>query len=120
MRQQRGMTFIGLVLTIAAVLFTVMVALKLAPAYIEYFTVKKTLKKIANEPGFAQMSRKDIMDDYSRASQIDNISDVQAKDLVIGKSASGKNVVSVDYQKVVPIIANVSVLLDFSASSDSP
>ena len=118
MRQQRGMTFIGLVLTIAAVLFVVMIALKLAPAYMEYFTIKKTLKKISNEPGFAQMSKKEIMDDYSRASQIDSIEDVQPKDLLVSKNAAGQTVVSVDYQKVVPIIANVSVLLDFNASSD--
>lgn len=119
MRQQRGMTFIGLVLTIAAILFVVMVALKLAPAYMEYFTIKKTLKKISNDPDFAQMSKKDIMDDFSRASQVDDINSIRAQDLVVSKNTSGQNVVSVDYQKVVPIIANVSVLLDFNASSDN-
>jgi hypothetical protein len=119
MNRQRGMTFIGLVLLIAAGLFVVMVGMKLTPAYVEYFTIKKTLKKISEEPGFATMSRKEIMDVYSKASMIDEIDDVNAKDLVVGKSAGGQNTVSVAYQKVIPIIANVSVLIDFTASTDA-
>ena len=119
MNRQRGMTFIGLVLLIAMGLFVVMVGMKLTPAYVEYFTIKKTLKKISQEPGFATMSRRDIMDIYTKASMIDEVGDVNAKDLVVGKNAAGQNTVSIDYQKVIPIIANVSVLIDFTASTDA-
>ncbi|MCB5205653.1 DUF4845 domain-containing protein [Methylovorus mays] len=119
MNRQRGITFIGLVLLIAAGLFVVMVGMKLTPAYVEYFTIKKTLKKISQEPGFETMSRKEIMDVYIRAAMIDEISDVDAKDLVVGKNTAGQNTVSIDYQKVIPIIANVSVLIDFTASTDA-
>lgn len=113
------MTFIGLVLLIAAGLFVVMVGMKLTPAYVEYFTIKKTLKKISQEPGFESMSRKDIMDVYTKAAMIDEIGDVNAKDLVVGKNTAGQNTVSIAYQKVIPIIANVSVLIDFTASTDA-
>ncbi|ACT51026.1 MULTISPECIES: DUF4845 domain-containing protein [Methylovorus] len=119
MNRQRGITFIGLVLLIAAGLFVVMVGMKLTPAYVEYFTIKKTLKKISQEPGFESMSRKEIMDVYTKAAMIDEIGDVNAKDLVVGKNAAGQNTVSIDYQKVIPIIANVSVLIDFTASTDA-
>ncbi|MCB4811399.1 DUF4845 domain-containing protein [Methylovorus menthalis] len=119
MNRQRGITFIGLVLLIAAGLFVVMVGMKLTPAYVEYFTIKKTLKKISQEPGFETMSRKEIMDVYTKAAMIDKIDDVTAKDLVVGKSTAGQNTVSIDYQKVIPIIANVSVLIDFTASTDA-
>lgn len=119
MNRQRGMTFIGLVLLIAAGLFVVMVGMKLTPAYVEYFTIKKTLKKISQEPGFESMSRKDIMDVYTKAAMIDEIGDVNAKDLVVGKNTAGQNTVSIAYQKVIPIIANVSVLIDFTASTDA-
>lgn len=119
MNRQRGITFIGLVLLIAAGLFVVMVGMKLTPAYVEYFTIKKTLKKISQEPGFETMSRKEIIDVYTKAAMIDEIDDVNAKDLVVGKNTSGQNTVSIDYQKVIPIIANVSVLIDFTASTDA-
>jgi hypothetical protein len=119
MNRQRGMTFIGLVLLIAMGLFVVMVGMKLTPAYVEYFTIKKTLKKISQEPGFETMSRREIMDIYTKAAMVDEVGDVNAKDLVVGKSAAGKNTVSIDYQKVIPIIANVSVLIDFTASTDA-
>jgi hypothetical protein len=119
MNRQRGITFIGLVLLIAAGLFVVMVGMKLTPAYVEYFTIKKTLKKISQEPGFESMSRREIMDVYTKAAMIDEIGDANAKDLVVGKNAAGQNTVSIDYQKVIPIIANVSVLIDFTASTDA-
>jgi len=117
MRKQRGMTFIGLLLMIAAALFIGMIVLKLTPAYLEYFNVKNAIKKIGNEPGFNEMTKKDIGDEFDRSASIDSIEVVQGRDLEVSKEESGKQVVSVEYQKVVPIIGNVSALLDFSVST---
>ena len=40
------------------------------------------------------------------------------EDLSIDKNSSGETVVSVQYQVTKPLAGNISVLLDFSASSD--
>ena len=118
MKKQRGMTFIGLVLIIAAGLFIGIIAMKLAPAYLEYFNVKNAVTKIGNEASFADMTKKDIGDEFDRSATIDSIEVVQGRDLEVTKDDSGKQIVSIEYQKVVPIVANISVLLDFSASTD--
>ncbi|HSH96813.1 MAG: DUF4845 domain-containing protein [Methylophilaceae bacterium] len=118
MHKQRGMTFIGLVFMIAAGLFIAIIAMKLAPAYLEYFNVKNAVTKIGNEAGFADMTKKDIGDEFDRSATIDSIEVVQGRDLEVTKDDSGKQIVSIEYQKVVPIVANISVLLDFSASTD--
>ena len=119
MHKQRGITFIGLVFVVAAIVFVAVIGMKLTPAYLEFMSVKKVIAKIAREPSFAEMNKKDIADEFDRGATIDNIKVVQGSDLEITKQDSGKQVVSVQYQAVVPLVANVSALLDFKASTDS-
>ncbi len=119
MHKQRGITFIGLVFVIAAIVFVAVLGMKLIPAYLEFMSVKKVIVKIAHEPAFAEMNKKDIADEFDKGALIDNIKAVQGRDLEITKQGSGKQTVSVQYQVVVPLVANVSALLDFNASTDS-
>lgn len=119
MHKQRGMTFIGLVLVVAAIVFVAVIGIKLTPAYLEFLSVKKVIAKIAHESSFAEMSKKDIMDEFDKGALIDNIKVVQGRDLEITKQDSGKQIVSIEYQAVVPLVANVSALLDFKTSTDS-
>ena len=118
MHKQQGMTFIGLVLIIAGIVFVAVIGIKLTPSYLEYLTIKKAIAKIAHEPSFAEMSAKDIKDEFNKSATIDNIRVIDYDDLVIAKDDSGKNTVSVEYQAVVPLVANISALMDFKASTD--
>ncbi|MEZ0232962.1 MAG: DUF4845 domain-containing protein [Methylophilaceae bacterium] len=117
MQKQRGMTFIGLVLIIACIVFVAVIGIKLVPAYLEYFAVKKAITRISNDPSFNDMTKKDVTESFDKSADIDNIKEVSGKDLVITQSDSGKMIVSVDYQEVVPLVGNVSALLDFSVTT---
>ncbi len=115
--KQQGMTFIGLVIVVAAIIFLAMIGMKMVPAYIEFFGVKKVLNHIASEPNFNDMGKKEIMTMFDKGANVGYISVVKGSDLVIEKNEQG-NVVIVDYQVVKPIIANVSVQMDFHASTE--
>ena len=119
MHKQRGITFIGLVFVIVTLGFVAVMGMKLMPAYLEYFSVKKAIIKLSKEPSFASMSKKDIVDEFDRSATIDDIKVVAGKDLEVSKDDAGKPVVSIEYQATVPLIANVSALIDFSASTES-
>lgn len=119
MKKQRGMTFIGVVLLVAVIVFLATIAIKLTPAYLEFFAVKKVVQKIQNEPSFSSMGQKEIMDSFYKSASVDNISSVQEENITIEKTEGGKPVLTIEYQKVIPIVANVSALLDFSASTES-
>ncbi len=116
MKHQRGMTFIGWVVVLALVISYVLVGVKVVPAYIEYFSVKKVLATMANDPGFPSMSVKEIRDSFDRRASIDYITAVTPDDLDITKD-NGENVVSVNYSQKIPLVANISIVLDFSAST---
>lgn len=115
--QQKGMTFIGMVLVIAAIICIAIVGMKVTPAYIEFSGVKKIINKIANEGNFNDMSKKDIIQEFDHGADISYVSVIKGSDLIIEKSTTG-NVVRAEYQVTLPIVANASILLDFNASSE--
>lgn len=114
--KQSGMTFIGLVLVIAAVICVAVVGMKVAPAYMEFFSVKKVIQHIASDGAFATMSKKDIETAFNKNADAGYITVIKGSDLIIEKGESG-NVVKAEYQVVLPIVANASILLDFSTST---
>ena len=114
--KQTGMTFIGLVLVVAAVIFLATIGMKVVPAYIEFFGVKKALQHIGGDSAFETMSKKQIVTAFDKAASAGYITVIKGSDLIIEKGATG-NVVRAEYQVTLPIVANASVLLDFSATS---
>lgn len=114
--KQQGMTFIGLVLVIAAVIFLAVIGMKVVPSYIEFFSVKKIIKSIGSDPKFNEMSKQDIIKSFDKGADIGYVTVIKGSDLVIEKSSTGY-IVSATYQVVTPIVANASVLLDFNTST---
>jgi Tfp pilus assembly protein PilE len=108
--KQQGMTFIGLVLVIAAVVFLAVLGMKITPAYLEFMSVKKAIKNVVNTADMT--NKKEIINAFNNSASIDNVRVVSGKDLVVNGGE-----ISVEYQVTIPIVANASVLLDFHATS---
>jgi Tfp pilus assembly protein PilE len=117
-QQQRGVTLVGMLLWGIVIVFVALVAMKLVPAYTEYFEIRRILKEMGGESSFSSLSNAEIRDRFERKAMIDNITAVKPADLQIGH-VNGRKVVSVDYTFQTELIGNVSLLADFSASSDS-
>lgn len=116
-KKQTGMTMIGAVIVIAAVIFLAIIAMKMMPSYIEFMAVKKVIHAMSTE-SLSSMNKKEISRAFDRRASIDDIKSVKGTDLIIEKGSSGETVVSVQYQVITPVMGNVSTLIDFSASSD--
>jgi hypothetical protein len=117
MKKQRGMTFLGLVLIIAGIVFISVIGMKMVPAYLEFISVKKAIQNVASQPNFKDMNNGDIYESFNKTARIDNIESISAKELIISRNDSGP-VVTAEYQVVVPLMGNVSALMDFYASTD--
>jgi len=63
------------------------------------------------------MSNKDIELEFNKGAEVGYVTVINGKDLVIEKRDTG-NVVSAQYQVTIPIVANVSALLDFNATTE--
>lgn len=116
-KKQQGMTFLGLVIVVAAIVFLAMIGMKMVPAYIEFMGVKKVLNHIASDPNFNEMGKKEIIERFDKGANVGYVTVVKGADLLIERGDTG-NVVTVDYQVIKPIVANVSVQMDFHASTE--
>ena len=115
MNTQRGITLIGMLVAAIIIVFLAIGGLKIAPAYMEYFTVKKAIVAIAQANSTGTVGQ--VREAFDRRSAIDDINVINARDLEITKEGN-EVVVSFAYQKKISLFGNVSVLIDFAASSN--
>jgi len=118
MQRQRGLSFISILILIVLGVSITLLVVKLTPAYIEYFSVKKIMSAIAKDPAFPNMSPREIRDSFDRRASIDYVTAVNGNDLDLSKD-NGANVASLEYSLKIPLVVNVSACLAFDASTSS-
>lgn len=115
MHKQRGLSLVTLILVAALVGSVLVLGLKLMPAYTEYFGLKAAIKKLAVEQAGAPPQ--EIREAFYKRATIENIQSVQPDDLEITQDQSGTTI-AVKYQKVIPLVANISLMVDFQTSAN--
>ncbi len=113
--KQRGVSFpviflIGVVVALGAI-----GAMKIGPAYLDFATAKKAIAAVAASESRAG-SVSDVRKAFERQADIDNITVVTPGELEISKDG-GDLVISFAYTQKIPLFANVSLLIDFAAST---
>jgi hypothetical protein len=113
--KQLGVSFpviflIGVVVALGAV-----GAMKVGPAYMDFSTAKKAIEAVAASEGRTG-NVSEMRKAFERRSNIDNITVVTPGDLDITKEG-GDVVISFAYSQRIPLFANVSLLIDFAAST---
>lgn len=114
---QRGLSMFGFLFVAVVLVFVAMLAMKVVPAYIEFFSVKKILNAMGQEAGLAQKSNAEIRSDFSKRASVDYVTAVKPEDLTIERHGPVPTI-SVAYEFRTPLVGNVSLVIDFSASSD--
>ncbi len=113
---QRGLSMIGFLFVAILLVFVAMVAMKVVPAYIEFFSVQKILQSMGQDPALRSKTNTEIRSEFGKRASAGYVEAVQAEDLSIERSAAG-TIVSADYEFRTKLIGNVSLVIDFSASS---
>jgi hypothetical protein len=115
-KNQRGMTFIGVMFVGMVVVFGAILVMKLIPPYLEFWSVQKIIGVMAKDTGLSEMTPAQVRDSFDKRAVIDNVTVIEGKDLEISKDR-GQTVVSADYSVTVPVVGNISALIDFQAST---
>ncbi|HBU30315.1 MAG: DUF4845 domain-containing protein [Thiobacillus sp. GWE1_62_9] len=115
--KQRGLSMFGFLFVAIVLVFVAMLAMKLVPAYVEFFSVKKILATMGQEPELRSKSNAEIRSDFSKRANVGYVTVVKPEDLSIDRSG-GAPVVSAEYEFRTTLVGNVSLVVDFSASSD--
>jgi len=115
--QQRGLTMIGFLFVAVMLVFVAMLAMKLVPAYIEYFSVKKVLSSMGQESDIKSKSNAEIRTDFANRASVAYVTVVKPEDLSVDRRG-GTPVISANYTFRTKLFGNISLVADFSASSD--
>jgi accessory gene regulator protein AgrB len=124
--QQRGMGLITGSIALFAFLFLVIVFLKLFPLYMDNMIVGSALQKIKETPNVGMQTDRQIYRIFMSTIDQENakvFEESEAKEHIeIVRFDDEGMEITVTYQKKVPLIANVSFLLDFknTISIDAP
>ena len=118
MQRQRGLSFISILILIVLGVSITLLVVKLTPAYLEFFSVKKIMSTMAKDPAFPNMSPGEVRNSFDRRASIDYVTSVTGSDLDLSKD-NGANVASVEYSLKIPLAVNVSACLAFDASTSS-
>ena len=116
MKSQRGITLMGLLVASIVVVFVAIGGLKIAPAYLEYYKIKKAVTSIAQSGTGATVE--EVRKAFERRAAVDDIDVIGSKDLDISKEGN-ELVVSANYTKQIPLFANISIVINFAASSSN-
>jgi hypothetical protein len=115
--RQSGLSMTGFLSASVVIIFVLIFGFKLVPAYIEQYTISKIFKQIATSPEFVNATAADVRAAFMRQTAIDAVRVISADDLQITRE-QGVLVIRSEYQVVIPMIANVSLLVDFKPSSN--
>lgn len=116
LKSQRGMTAISILMIAFLVGFVAMIAIKLAPTYFAHFKVQAALKNLPTDSRAEGATDREIKDLILKKLDVDDVSFVKEKDIVITKTASGRTV-AIDYEARVPMFANVDAVVKFEKNS---
>lgn len=111
---QRGLTILGFLFVAAVLIVVALVGFRVLPSYIEYYTVQKALEASVADP--TNQTPQEMRRSLERRLNADYVDAVRASDLTVSKEGNAI-VASVAWQKVLHIVANASILLEFEATA---
>ncbi len=110
-KQQRGLTFVGLLVVGILLALSGVVFAQVVPTYIEYMAVQKAVDKAAAGETVAE-----VRSIFDKAATIDDIRTIAGKDLEVGKEGS-KVVVSYAYERDIHLAGPAYLVMRYQGRS---
>ena len=113
LKSQQGMTAIGWIIVLGLIAFFVLLALRLAPGYLEFATVSASLESLQKEPGITEKTAPEIRSMLGKRFDVNDVKTVDSRDVKI-ENKGGRLRVWVDYEVRVPVLGNVDAVSKFN------
>ena len=112
--RQRGLSLTGLIFILAILGLLAVLGMKIVPTFSEYLSVKKMIVK-AKEDGTNPI---EIQKSFDKQSDVNYVTSIEGKDLDITRVDGGYEV-SFDYEKRIPLVGPVSLVIEYQGSTAS-
>jgi len=112
LNKQRGLTFISLVFILGLIAFFTLLVLKIAPIYFNNSKVKNALAAVEQSVDITSKTRQEILSSLDKRFNMNYVEYVTQDDIKI-IAQPGYVKVDIEYERVEPIMGNLSVLVEF-------
>jgi Tfp pilus assembly major pilin PilA len=113
-RRERGITLIGFLFVAIVVVIAALIGFRVLPAYVEYFSVQRALQTALEDSPTGNVA--EIRRAFDRKLVGGYVESVRPTDIHVSRQG---NVItaSIEWQRVLHMIGNASILLEFDASA---
>ena len=129
--RQSGISFVFMLILIGLFGYAIFIGIKLAPVYMEFYSIKASVDGLAAEMKTRNINKKQALDLLDRRLSTNYVSVHELKPSCVGGVSAKKDVfhykrtkkeieLGVRYEKRVPMIANVTAALDFDYITKVP
>ena len=115
-KNQAGLTAIGLILILILVGLAVYIILRVAPTYIEALSVGDVVNSLKKELDLKEKPRDEIYNIIKKRLDVNDIKSVEKDDIKIQKTVNDVTV-TIDYEARVPLFWNVALAFSFHKSA---
>jgi DNA-binding protein YbaB len=112
---ESGVSLSGLIVVLIVLGALALVAIKVTPALFEYRAVKESIVKAKKDA--VSGSVREVQQAFDKNAGVNDVSAINGRDLVITRDG-GDLEISFSYEKRIPLAGNVSLLFDFSGTTD--
>lgn len=116
MKRQRGVSISGLLVGVTVLSLLALLGMKVVPSVIDYYSAVKAIKSVAQDSKLKTASVAEVRNAFARQAEVGYFKNVTAQDIEITKEG-GDLVVSFAYQDKLRLFANVSLLIEYEATS---
>lgn len=111
--REAGVSLTGLIFVLAVLGVAVVFALKLVPTYLEYSAVKDAMARAKEAGG----TPREMQVAFDKSAGVNDVTAIRGRDLVITRDG-GDTQISFAYEKRVPLMGNVSLVIDYAGSTE--
>ncbi len=113
--RQQGLTLISLVFILGLIGFFTLLTLKIVPIYLDHGKVKSALVALKESPDIQTLSESEIRQSLAKRFNINYVYDVTQDEIKVIKHGDYLKV-DIEYETVVKLVSNLSVLAEFHDS----
>lgn len=116
-QKQKGISLSSLLIWSLILVLGTIFGMKLVPAYIEHTAIKKHLTAIVQDTNLQNADPNQIRLTFNKRARVDNIKTISGQDIKINRE-NGRIILSTKYTTKIPLASNVSLSIDFEATTD--
>jgi hypothetical protein len=112
-RSQSGLSLLGWLVVLALVAFFASTAFKIIPHYLDYMSMEKIITSAETDAAAEVRSINDFYSHVSRGMQVNNIRDLNLKEVLKIKAENNEFIAHLKYEKREPLIENLDLVVRF-------